>query len=553
MILAGPFVAFLLAALPQGDAPAANPSVEAKRELVFLAENRPVFVRLEFSGGDRSLDAAWLDSIRAAHKTLDRDGDGKLSTKEADPAVVSALARLAIGGAEPITIGGIDVSPKDEVVSVEELAEAFRPILGPFRLKPLRQAVGRTDALFDHLDRNKDSSLTKPELATISGTLRPLDLDDNDMISAEELEPFNSPTLMAQAQVSNDRKSRLTTLPPVVELIPGESSLRLARLFLKQYDKGKDGLPGKLDNKLSIEEFAIGAETFASADRNSDELLDTDELRKFLAAPAVDFSLQLIFPSDPAERGNIKVIGESSLPSESKVRRLASGDVELAIGQVRLDVRVDNGERLGESVRRIVQQRFKSLDVNKDGYLEGKERDAINAQGSPFAGLVDLIDRDADGKVYLKELADFVDLQTEAARARLVATVADQGRAIFGILDLDKDRRLSARELQRTVDRVTSWDSDGDGMVSADDIPYYLQFNAARAGLPGLTGESAIDANERSASPSVSPVWFQRMDRNHDGDVARREFLGSRDQFDRLDRDKDGLIDANEALAAEVK
>ena len=43
------------------------------------------------------------------------------------------------------------------------------------------------------------------------------------------------------------------------------------------------------------------------------------------------------------------------------------------------------------------------------------------------------------------------------------------------------------------------------------------------------------------------------MDRNHDGDVARREFLGSRDQFDRLDRDKDGLIDANEALAAEVK
>ena len=162
MILAGPFVAFLLAALPQGDAPAANPSVEAKRELVFLAENRPVFVRLEFSGGDRSLDAAWLDSIRAAHKTLDRDGDGKLSTKEADPAVVSALARLAIGGAEPITIGGIDVSPKDEVVSVEELAEAFRPILGPFRLKPLRQAVGRTDALFDHLDRNKDSSLTKP-------------------------------------------------------------------------------------------------------------------------------------------------------------------------------------------------------------------------------------------------------------------------------------------------------------------------------------------------------------------------------------------------------
>ena len=40
------------------------------------------------------------------------------------------------------------------------------------------------------------------------------------------------------------------------------------------------------------------------------------------------------------------------------------------------------------------------------------------------------------------------------------------------------------------------------------------------------------------------------MDRNHDGDVSRREFLGPRDQFDRLDRDKDGLIDPDEARAA---
>jgi hypothetical protein len=37
------------------------------------------------------------------------------------------------------------------------------------------------------------------------------------------------------------------------------------------------------------------------------------------------------------------------------------------------------------------------------------------------------------------------------------------------------------------------------------------------------------------------------MDRNRDGDVSRREFLGPRDQFDRLDRDNDGLIDPDEA------
>ena len=51
---------------------------------------------------------------------------------------------------------------------VDELAEALRPILGPFQLQVGRQAVSRTDALFDQLDRDKDSQLTRPELAAIA-------------------------------------------------------------------------------------------------------------------------------------------------------------------------------------------------------------------------------------------------------------------------------------------------------------------------------------------------------------------------------------------------
>jgi hypothetical protein len=50
--------------------------------------------------------------------------------------------------------------------------------------------------------------------------------------------------------------------------------------------------------------------------------------------------------------------------------------------------------------------------------------------------------------------------------------------------------------------------------------------------------------------PAVGPAWFRRMDRNRDGDVSRREFFGSREQFDRLDRDGDGLISPAEADAA---
>jgi hypothetical protein len=40
------------------------------------------------------------------------------------------------------------------------------------------------------------------------------------------------------------------------------------------------------------------------------------------------------------------------------------------------------------------------------------------------------------------------------------------------------------------------------------------------------------------------------MDRNRDGDVSPREFFGPASAFERLDRDRDGLIDATEAAAA---
>ena len=41
------------------------------------------------------------------------------------------------------------------------------------------------------------------------------------------------------------------------------------------------------------------------------------------------------------------------------------------------------------------------------------------------------------------------------------------------------------------------------------------------------------------------------MDRNRDGDLSPREFLGSRAQFEKLDKDADGLIDADEAETVE--
>jgi hypothetical protein len=43
------------------------------------------------------------------------------------------------------------------------------------------------------------------------------------------------------------------------------------------------------------------------------------------------------------------------------------------------------------------------------------------------------------------------------------------------------------------------------------------------------------------------------MDRNGDGDVSRREFLGTDEQFREIDTDGDGLISVEEAEAYDKK
>ena len=44
--------------------------------------------------------------------------------------------------------------------------------------------------------------------------------------------------------------------------------------------------------------------------------------------------------------------------------------------------------------------------------------------------------------------------------------------------------------------------------------------------------------------------WFAAMDSNRDGEISRREFLGTQDQFQQLDRDADGFIGPAEAASA---
>ncbi len=537
----------------------ATPGPETVQDVIFLGENRPIFLRLRMTLGDRPFRVAWKDSVRAMHAFLDRDNDGTVTKAEADRGALATLVRVASGGATAMPRGELDNHPKDGVVSMEELSDALSTALGPFRVQVGKIASGKTDALFGHLDRDQDGKLARAELTGAASSLHRLDLDDDEQIEAIELEPFTDQTTM-QAEDMPGRRGSLAQAEPVVELTPGEPSLRPVRHLLKKYDKGTSNAKSKSssmgDNKLSNAEFPIDPKSFAPADSDSDGALDTEELRRFLARVTPDIELTVTLSADASGAATVAVAGGGSkpLPAWAKVKQLGGGDVELSADEVRLEVHVDDGAGAVDVARRSFMAQFDAGDTDNNGYLEKSELTRDKDHPSPLAGLFDILDRDGDGKLYPKEMEAFVDGQARAARDRMVLTASDQGRAIFSILDLNRDRRLGIREVRGTLDRVATWDRDGDGRISADEIPHHYQLTLGRAnfapiGAPRFAVAGPMTQPEVAPAQS-GPAWFRRMDRNRDGDVSAREFRGPRAQFDRLDRDKDGLIDPAEATTA---
>jgi Ca2+-binding EF-hand superfamily protein len=531
------------------------------QDLAFLGGNRPVLLRVHILRDGKPFAAGRDQYVKRWFDYLDRDGDGVLDQKEARfvPSLQSLQQLRNNGFFLPrgngfATLRELD-RDGDGKVSLDELTFHFER--AGYRAVEVVNAGSQralydrpSEVLFQQLDPKGEGKLSKDGVRQAADMmLKKFDTDDDELISIEELvpdlgNPFGPRPLVAQLPGGRPMSGPVTN--SFYAIRPGANDQQLGRLLLTSFAKKKAF-------QMSRAESGLDQETFDRLDTNRDGLLDLDELSRWHQRPA-DIELVMRLGKGRASPVTVEVRGPGGKPGQLPpgVDRPVDGLVRLTLGDAQVTVRPGNlvGDALvvRAGTARALLQQFQAADTKKQGYLTQAD---LTGRAQVLAPLMPLADRNGDGKVTMAEMTALLNLLEDASVSSISIGVGEHGRALFQLLDTNGDGRLGLRELRSAWDRLAKLDKNGDGFISADEIPRQFELTVGQGFGPALrqpvVANRVVTRPVAARAPTRGPLWFRKMDLNGDGDVSPREFLGTPEEFRQIDTDGDGLISVEEA------
>jgi len=551
------------------DPPKDEPPVEVlpatTQEVMLFSKEGPVRVKLMISVEKQTAEASWRAAVDALFDFCDRDGNGSLSAAERSAFVnknnrnngfvvvdmmgyqVPMLQSLAFKEDSNGNVSKAVFAAAFEATGSGSIAVQFQPAKA--------ESQQLTDAMMKRIDTDSDGKLSASELKVARIKLAALDTNEDEWLSSQEI--LDKPAVQqydvfVQPQMVNSPGAKPAVSKDFL-VLKGADTGGVKQLIAAK-DKDKDGA-------LSQTELEVTDKFFAKLDVDGNKLLDADELAAWLRSPA-DIELRANLRETAANAPGDKVLQIArKTPLSEKLKEEPTGTFAVSNPDARLSVTANlqnaanaraNWQNQGENLKTL----FKLLSMDKDELDRRKLTENPNLLS--MMPIFDFFDRNDDKKLTIAEIDAAVLALGKVINCRASVVVTDEGRGLFEVLDKNRDNRLSLRELANAPTLIVALDKDKDGFLALTEVTRSIPIRIEQSSINIMAnnGGYAFSAVAYDGSgvayPAVvteAPEWFRKMDRNADGEVSAKEFLGSPAVFKKLDANGDGLISPDEAGA----
>jgi Ca2+-binding EF-hand superfamily protein len=500
-----------------------------RRDVLMLLDSGPVHLRLNLTLGGVSLAESRRQFVAGLIESLDKDGDGKLSRAEA---AGSPILRTKQRPGAAQFLESLKVATHLARRDVEQTVDRLGGELVAYR-QDLTSSQNDIE-VFKLLDADSSGMLDTAELESARDLILSKDNDGDECVAFDEFFPPPPPPDPAALALGAPVAPPPTPLASVADMVGDAAAPHMARKLVRKYDKNRD-------LKLSAAELQWSAERLSGCDANGDGNLDLAELTH-IGEGAPDMELSVELRSQEAEGGTL-ALGENRGQRLDDAGRMDYAKVAFAGAVVTFSLR--NLDPITDSVANAMRQ-FNLLDADANGYLS---KDETSMRIRFERGLFELIDGDGDEKIFGEEMEEYVKTRSEPAATSCRMNVYDTGNGFFMALDGNADGRVSLREMRQSAQSLLQLDRDGKEGVGENEPMRHFHIEFVRGGyqLFGPSEQLVAQTPAFQQRRPTGPIWFQRMDRNNDGDLTWNEFLGPREVFHQLDGDADTLIDPQEA------